>query len=163
MQTALNIRNAAPDDAESIASVIVPIQQQEFGVNITYEQQPDLIDIGNYYQTGTGGFWIAEVDGKPVGTIALKDIGNNEGALRKMFVSADYRGAPLHIAKNLLDHLIGHARTQNLTKIYLGTVDKFTAAHRFYEKNGFIDVRPKDLPASFPRMAVDTKFYMLKI
>ena len=33
------------------------------------------------------------------------------------------------------------------------------AAHRFYEKQGFTLIDPAELPASFPRMAVDSRFY----
>jgi hypothetical protein len=33
------------------------------------------------------------------------------------------------------------------------------AAHRFYERNGFDEIDARALPASFPRMAVDTRFY----
>jgi hypothetical protein len=37
------------------------------------------------------------------------------------------------------------------------------AAHRFYERNGFLRLAPADLPAAFPRMPVDTQFYALAL
>lgn len=43
--------------------------------------------------------------------------------------------------------------------IVLGTTPQFVAAHRFYEKNGFIKIDPAELPKSFPVLAVDKKFY----
>ena len=33
--------------------------------------------------------------------------------------------------------------------------------HRFYEKNGFQLIDPDTLPARFPKMKVDTRFYRL--
>ena len=69
-----------------VLSLISGIQQKEFNVNITPEQQPDLKDIPSFYQKGRGNFWIALDKDKVIGMIALLDIGNNEGALRKMFV-----------------------------------------------------------------------------
>jgi hypothetical protein len=48
---------------------------------------------------------------------------------------------------------------QGLWEVYLGTTEKFFAAHRFYEKNGFREIAQTKLPASFPIMTVDTKFY----
>ena len=51
------------------------------------------------------------------------------------------------------------ASAAGLQEILLGTTDKFLAAHRFYERQGFTAVALADLPASFPRMAVDTRFY----
>lgn len=82
----ITIRDAVPGDRDGIAAVIVPIQQEEFGISITCEEQPDLTDIENFYQEGKGGFWVALDGDDIVGTIGLKDIGNSEGALRKMFV-----------------------------------------------------------------------------
>jgi hypothetical protein len=43
--------------------------------------------------------------------------------------------------------------------VYLGTTEKFLAAHRFYERNGFQQIAANELPPSFPRMALDSRFY----
>ena len=50
-----------------------------------------------------------------------------------------------------------------VTRILLGTVDVLVAAHRFYEKNGFVRIDKRDLPAAFPLVAVDTRFYALTL
>ena len=91
--------------------------------------------------------------------IALLDIGNSQAALRKMFVAPAFRGREHGTAKFLLDELLAWSRTQRLRDIYLGTTAKFLAAHRFYEKHGFREIAREDLPAAFPVMKVDTKFY----
>lgn len=148
------------DFEEAVAGLIIPIQQDEFGIAITYEEQPDLRDVDGFYRRGAGDFWVALTEDRiVVGTIALIDIGNGEGALRKMFVHADHRGGRLGVARSLLDTLLNHARERGLQSIYLGTTAKFLAAHRFYEKNGFVEVAAATLPESFPRMAQDTRFY----
>ena len=46
-----------------------------------------------------------------------------------------------------------------IKEVYLGTTPQFLAAHRFYEKNGFISIALKDLPEDFPVLQVDKKFY----
>ncbi|SHG62865.1 N-acetylglutamate synthase, GNAT family [Kaistia soli DSM 19436] len=155
------IRPFAPGDTDGVARLIVPIQQEEFGIAITYEEQGDLRDIPAFYQRGTGGFWVAIAPGGVVGTIGLYDIGEGDAALRKMFVSPAHRGDGT--ARRLLGHLVAHAQEHRLRRIILGTTDRFLAAHRFYEKNGFAEIVPKDLPGSFPRLAVDSKFYQLTL
>jgi N-acetylglutamate synthase-like GNAT family acetyltransferase len=157
------IRPFEPGDEQGIADVILPIQQQEFGVAITAADQPDLADIAGFYQTGKGQFWVALRDGRIVGTISLNDIGDDTAALRKMFVSADVRGKEFGVAARLLTALLAHASDVGLRSIFLGTTDKFLAAHRFYEKNGFSEIPAEDLPPSFPRLAVDSKFYHLSV
>ncbi|HEY6504734.1 MAG TPA: GNAT family N-acetyltransferase, partial [Chitinophagaceae bacterium] len=77
---------------DRVADLILGIQNGEFGIPITLEQQPDLDEIPGFYQVNNGNFWIAKIGDKVIGTIALLDIGNNKGALRKMFVAKDYRG-----------------------------------------------------------------------
>lgn len=156
------VRAYRPGDAQAVIDVIVPIQREEFGVSITAEDQPDLADIPGWYQTGAGQFWLAERDGRAVGTIALKDIGDGAVALRKMFVRPEGRG-PAGAASALLATALEHARAHGVREIWLGTTDRFLAAHRFYEKNGFTQVEADDLPAAFPRMAVDTRFYHLAL
>ncbi|MFK3740776.1 GNAT family N-acetyltransferase [Massilia sp. TN1-12] len=155
----------SPAHAAGVVDVILPIQQAEFGIPITLADQPDLRDIAGFYQQGGGGFWVALDGDTVVGTIALRDIGlddsgHGDGALRKMFVAASHRGKAFGTAERLLDMLLAHARAAGMRRIWLGTTDKFLAAHRFYEKHGFELVARQDLPAAFPVMAVDTRFYV---
>lgn len=157
----VHVRAYEPEDAQAVAAVILPVQQAEFGIPITLDDQPDLRDIEGFYQRGSGNFWVAQVDGQTVGTIALLDIGNKEAALRKMFVAAPYRGREFGVAKHLLNELLAWATRHGLQSIYLGTTSKFLAAHRFYEKNGFVELSKSSLPESFPVMEVDSKFYQL--
>jgi GNAT superfamily N-acetyltransferase len=150
-------------DRDGIAALIVGIQRGEFGIAITYDDQPDLKDIPGFYQQGAGDFWVARGGGTVVGTIALKDIGNAQVALRKMFVDAAYRGSEHGVAQRLLDTAIAWAREPRVKEIILGTTVKFLAAHRFYEKNGFARAAVDTLPPAFPRMAVDEIFYRLSL
>lgn len=148
--------------ADGLRGLILPIQREEFGVPITWEDQPDLHDVPAFYRRGCGDFWVALDGGRVVGSIALVDIGERRAALRKMFVAAAWRGAA-GVAGALLDTLIAHAGRHGVAEIWLGTTAKFLAAHRFYEKNGFTQVDEAGLPAAFPRMAVDTRFYMRRL
>ena len=156
------VRTFHPGDEDAVVGVILPIQREEFGFPITAADQPDLGAIPAWYQTGAGQFWLAEQDGEAVGTVALKDIGGGAVALRKMFVKPSARG-PVGAAQALLDTALAHARDHGVRTVWLGTTDRFQAAHRFYEKNGFELVEAETLPAAFPRMAVDTRFYRLTL
>ncbi len=159
----ITLRPYLAGDGPAIENLILPIQRDEFGLQIRLEDQPDLTDIEGFYSKGAGGFWVAVSEDKIVGTIALLDITNNQAALRKMFVSKEYRGSDKGVAKKLLTHLISAARRHNVWEIYLGTTADFIAAHRFYEKNGFSQYSKTDLPARFPIMAVDSRFYRLTL
>lgn len=90
--------------------------------------------------------------------MALLDIGNQQGALRKMFVHANCRGAGHGVSARLLDTLLDWCREQGVKEVYLGTTEKFRAAHRFYERNAFQQIAADELPPSFVKMAVDSRF-----
>lgn len=148
---------------QQVGSLIISIQRTEFGVPITLEQQPDLSDIPNFYQSNNGNFWMAMNGDSVVGTTSLLNIGNNKGALRKMFVHADYRGKQFGVGQLLLSTLLQWAMEKQFTQILLGTTEKFLAAQRFYEKNGFTEISKESLPKEFPIMPVDVKFYKYEI
>lgn len=159
----ITIQKYVEEFKQGVIDLILGIQQREFGIPITIENQPDLLGIEGFYQQGRGNFWVATADGLVIGTIALLDIGNSQGALRKMFVSEAYRGKEHGVGQFLLETLFGWSRENLFSNIYLGTTAKFLAAQRFYEKNGFQEIDKKSLPASFPIMSVDVKFYLYNV
>lgn len=150
---------------DSVGRLIVDIQREEFGVNITYEEQPDLKNIPEFYQRGNSHFWVALDQGMVIGTIALLDAGNHICLLRKMFVHKDYRGADKGVGQALFDTLLRWCESHDIEQIYLGTIDKFKAAQRFYEKNGFHAVEENELPQidSRIKMKVDNTYYRKEI
>ena len=112
MSVRVDVRPLAPKDVEAVRRLVLNIQNGEFGVPITLEAQPDLVDPAGFFRQGAGEVWVADLAGEVVGIIALVDIGagvtgrdgagrdgaGRDGALRKMFVRADARGAGLGVA-----------------------------------------------------------------
>lgn len=158
----IHVRTYLPEDIEQIVSLILSIQQNEFSMAITLEDQPDLQSIDNFYQKGLGNFFVALHGNKVIGTIALLDIGNNQGAMRKFFIHPDFRGSSKGTSILLLSSLLEWTKKQVLSDLYLGTTLQFIAAQKFYLKNGFSEISINELPPHFPIMAVDKKFYHMK-
>ncbi|WP_027187547.1 GNAT family N-acetyltransferase [Desulfovibrio cuneatus] len=144
---------------EAVITLILSIQQGEFQLPVGREDQPDLERIAEEYQQSGGNFWVALQGGTVVGTLALKAAGTGVGALRKMFVAPAFRGKQHGTAQRLLDALFAHARAAGMQHVYLGTTAVYLAAHRFYERNGFVRITREEVPACVPLMAVDTVFY----
>jgi N-acetylglutamate synthase-like GNAT family acetyltransferase len=147
-----------PGDRGDVLALILGIQRGEFGLSITAADQPDLTDVFGFYQAGGGEFWVARDNGSVVGTIAAIDIGDDTVALRKLFVARAHRGGT-GLAASLMRTLVAWAGGRGVRTIFLGTTAVMSAAHRFYEKHGYTFIDAEELPASFPRMAVDTRFY----
>jgi putative acetyltransferase len=144
---------------ESVIKLILDIQQIEFQVPITIEEQPDLQIIPDFYQIERGNFWVAINGDEVVGSIALIDCGGKVGCIRKMFVKKEFRGKKYGIAQNLLNKLTAWALEKGFESLYLGTIERLEAAISFYKRNGFTQITKENLPKEFPIMAVDTHFF----
>jgi GNAT superfamily N-acetyltransferase len=157
------ITSLSNDRSHEAVDLILPIQQIEFGVAITLQDQPDLVDIDRYYAQPGGLFLGAFKEQQLIGTIALINVGHSTGVIRKMFVKKEFRGKEFGVAQQLLENLLSQCRTKAITDLYLGSVSQMKAAHRFYERNGFQRIPPEALPAYFPRMSNDNVFYHLSL
>lgn len=95
----------------------------------------DLFQIPVVY-SGKGRFWVATEKEKVIGTVAIRDMGNNIAKLNRMFVLVDYHGNG--IGQKLLDTAISFVKDQEYSEIILNTSVLMHRAHHFYEKNGFV-------------------------
>ncbi|MDN3693356.1 GNAT family N-acetyltransferase [Chryseobacterium tructae] len=149
--------------SEQAIDLILTIQQKEFNIPITVDDQPDLKQIESFYHEAGGNFWGAFIDGELIGSIALVKFDEKAGAIRKMFVKKEFRGKELNIAQILLDILIAFCHENKIEDLYLGTITVLKAAQRFYERNNFTKIKKETLPERFPLMSADDIFYQLHI
>ena len=140
-----------------VVDLIISIQN-DFGVDVTLEDQPDLLRIEEEYIHTGGNFWVALSENHVVGTIALVKLGNGNGAIKKMFAAPAFRGEK-QLGKKLLDTLISYCKDQGYKELYLGTVNVLIAAQKFYKKNGFVECSKADMPKDYHIMDVDNVFF----
>jgi GNAT superfamily N-acetyltransferase len=76
-----------------------------------------------------------------------------------MFVKKGYRGKDYGISQLLLTKVFDWSIKQSASSIYLGTMNQFKAAHKFYEKNGFQKIIKSKLPLNFIQNPIDDIFY----
>lgn len=105
------------------------------------------------------GYWIAFYQNELIGTIGMLNIDKNVSVLKNMFVKKEFRGENHSTAKLLLNTAIQWSNDQSKSVIYLGTMNQFKAAQRFYEKNGFIKINKGQLPNNFIFNPIDDLFY----
>ncbi|MNU13215.1 putative N-acetyltransferase YsnE [compost metagenome] len=149
--------------SKEIIDLVLNIQQKEFNVPITIEDQPDLMQIEDFYFANGGSFWGAFINDELVGTIALVKFDEKAAAIRKMFVKKEFRGKEYGIAQKLLETLISYCQKNGIEEVYLGTVSILKAALRFYERNHFEIIEKELLPSKFPLMNADNVFCFLNL
>ncbi|AWY38384.1 GNAT family N-acetyltransferase [Pseudomonas putida] len=79
--------------------------------------------------------WIAEKDGKVVGSIFVVRHDDKTAKLRMLYVDASARG--LGIGKRLIEECLSFARHAGYEKMMLWTTSILTDARRLYQKAGF--------------------------
>jgi N-acetylglutamate synthase-like GNAT family acetyltransferase len=68
------------------------------------------------------------------------------------------------VAQHLFDRLLTTARQLHFRTIYLDTPAIASASHRFYERNGFVEVMDKlTLPTTYRYPDRDSRVYRLKL
>lgn len=128
-----------------IADLVLSIQNDEAGIGLTLDDQPDLKNIVSAY--ATGGFWIAVSGDRVIGCIGLLGFGRR-GVLKKLFVAASHRGrhGPAEV---LLRAVLDRAGELGIESIVLDTPGAATRSHSFYARFGFVPVKFEEFPPGY--------------
>lgn len=98
---------------------------------------PELRALATYFGDAGGALWVAEHDGRVIGMAATRPLNQDQAwEICKVYVAAEARGTGL--AHRLMGAAEAHARDAGAHRLVLWTDTRFEAAHRFYEKRGFV-------------------------
>lgn len=137
-------------DAAAFRSLNLEWLERDFAVEEHDRRQLDdpvraFIDPG-------GEVLIAELDGRPVGCVALVPHGSGAYQLSKMAVEPGLRGGG--VGRNLLSAVIDRARELGARSLFLGSSTKLPAAVHLYETFGFEHVAPETIQMPYARADV---------
>lgn len=142
-QPEVSVRRATLEDAGDISRLLL----EAFGAIRERYTEGGFADVTPDEETVAGRFaegalWVAEVDGKVVGSVSLST--EPEGLyVRSMAVLPDFHGHG--IGHKLLDALHEYASGTGVSRIFLYTLPFQLGARELYEKHGYTWVR--DTPA----------------
>ncbi len=146
---------------KEIISLILNIQNNEAGIHLSLEEQPDLKDIAGNYQAQGGEFWLAIQGGHIIGTIGLMMKKEACAVLKKFFVDSSFRSQKIGL--QLYQNLLAFAYKKNVQHMILDTPSVAKDSHRFYERAGFRKIRILELPIDYVYPDRDSILYMLDL
>lgn len=140
------IRRARPDDLEAAGEVTIAAYAEFHSPSDGYRAQ--LGDAAR--RDREAELWIADLDGEVVGTVTIAPPGSSwqeiagpgEGEFRMLAVapSARRRGVGEALMRLVLDRF----RSFGMDAVVLSSLAEMTAAHRIYERAGFVRVPERD-------------------
>jgi GNAT superfamily N-acetyltransferase len=108
-----------------------------FGLFFEAKVAADLVEFLRRYNEERDGFWIASLEDRIEGSIAIDGIhAEDEGAHLRWFIVSD----ALHgrgLGNRLINTAIGFCRNKGYRRVYLWSFKGLHAAKHLYEKNGF--------------------------
>lgn len=119
--------------------------------------EAELAGLPGKYAPPSGRLFLAAVDGKPAGCIALRKLENGICEMKRLFVREDFRG--LKLGNRLIEKLLDEARRSGYKKMRLDTLpDKMGKAAALYRSHGF-----RQIPAYYHNPYGETFFMELDL
>ena len=131
------LRDPRPGDMGLVVANQARLYAQEFGWNSEYEALVAEI-VAKFireFDRASERCWIAEKDGKMVGSVFVVRQDETTAKLRLLYVDGSARG--LGIGRRLVDECLRFARQAGYKRMILWTNSVLTDARRIYEKAGF--------------------------
>ena len=127
MQAEIIISDFQPSDQDEARALILSGLVDHWGW-LDPTLNPDLTDIAETYRQAI--FLVARLDGRLVGTGALKPRGEGVAEIVRMSVAKDLRR--LGLGRKILTELVERARVMGLRKIILETTETWDEVIAFY-------------------------------
>jgi GNAT superfamily N-acetyltransferase len=134
---AIRLRPLQPGDLGWVIGRHGALYAAEYGLDGTFEiaVAEIVVEIMQTYNPDRDGAWIAELDGKAVGSAFVVGVEDRIAKLRLVIVDPAARGRG--VGRMLTRAAIGFARAQGYTSMMLWTMSMLTAARAIYASEGF--------------------------
>ncbi|WP_285415886.1 bifunctional helix-turn-helix transcriptional regulator/GNAT family N-acetyltransferase [Pseudomonas sp. efr-133-TYG-5] len=131
------LRDPQPGDMGTVMQQQASLYAREYGWNGEFEALVAEV-IAQYlreFDPSAERCWIAEKDGKVIGSVFIVRLDETTAKLRMLYVDASARG--LGIGSRLVEECLRFARQVGYSRMTLWTTSNLSAARKIYQKAGF--------------------------
>jgi GNAT superfamily N-acetyltransferase len=144
----VEIRQALPAEFPTVSELTLAAYVDDGHVPADIAYVEELRDTEG--RATTAEIWVALEDGRPVGAVTWCPLGSplreiardDEGEFRMLAVAREARGRG--VGQALVHHCVARSREEGFAGMALSSLPTMTAAHRVYERLGFVRDRESD-------------------
>lgn len=115
---------------EYAAWIAIDLSFQNFAVELKL--------LPGEYAPPEGALFLAWVDAKPAGCVAVRRFDDHDCEMKRLYVRDAFRGSS--VGERLAREAIAWARGAGRRRMLLDTLPPMRAAHRLYERLGFLEI-----------------------
>ena len=146
----------AVDEAETLRELFREYQRW-LNVDLCFQDfEAELAGLPGAYAPPRGGAWIARVDGKVAGCIALRPLDEDLCEMKRLWVRPEFRG--LGLGRRLAAVAIRAACEARYQAMCLDTLGQMSEAHALYDSLGFVEI-----PAYYDNPLDDVRYLRLEL
>jgi GNAT superfamily N-acetyltransferase len=131
-------RGGSADDANAIARINGEVFEPEYGMERSFaaDMAVQLAELRRSGWPRDGeGCWIAEMDGRAVGSVTLRDLGGGLARLGHLVLRPEARGSGA--GRRLFESVVEAAREAGYERLDLMTFSDLVTARDLYRRGGF--------------------------
>ncbi len=125
-------------DVNDLVRINGEVFEPEYGLDPSFaaDMAVQLAELRRSGWPGAGeGMWIAELDGRAVGAITLRDLGGGLARLGHLALQAEARGSG--VGRRLVEGVLEAARDAGYQRVELVTFSELEPARELYRRAGF--------------------------
>ncbi len=131
---------------------------QELGIDLCFQGfEEELATLPGKYQPPTGVLFILLDQDEAIACGALRDLGENIGELKRIYIRPSHRG--IGLGRQLTLNLVQEAKSKGYETVRLDTLRRLAPAIQLYRSLGFKEIPPYG--GSSPNL--DVVYFELKI
>jgi GNAT superfamily N-acetyltransferase len=134
-------RGSSSKDVNTVVRLHRDVYETEYGLDRSFARDvaTRLAELRRGgWPSEREGLWVAEADGRAVGSITLNDQGAGLGRLGHLVLTPDARGTGA--GRRLVEQVLEASRAAGYERLELGTFSELNAAGSLYRSVGFVNV-----------------------